>query len=547
VAERLFGVETEYALTAISAGGQSLDRAQIIEGLMHLARRTLPHLPDEYSGGMFLQNGARFYVDAGHHPEFTTPELGNPWDAVRYIQAGERILVRLATEQPADPRAAPILFFRCNVDYGGAGSTWGCHESYMHRADASRLPKEIIPHLVSRLIYTGAGGFNNLSAGIEFTLSPRVPHISNEISSESTHSRGIFHTKDEPLCGTGHHRLHILCGESLCSELSTWLKVGPTALVIAMAEAGLCPGEAVRLRSPVEAMRAFASDPTCTAVVQSASGRRLTAIDIQRHYAGLAEEHAHDPFMPPWAGEVCRQWRAILDRLEGAPDSVATTLDWGIKLALYKDRARRHGLAWGSLAAWSRVADRLAEALGRAEPRRPPLTAELVMRADSPVANEVARLTPFVRNNGLSWSCLRSFLDLRQELFEIDMRFGQLGDGGIFATLDAAGALAHRVPGVDDIEHAVENPPDVARARRRGELVRQLSSDDDRYTCDWQGVWDWQQARMIDLADPFAPAPDWKEWTEDDEGFLLRAIPSRLHHQLTSLRNRARTRAARPR
>src|SRR5262249_10940398 len=151
-----------------------------------------------------------------------------------------------------------------------------------------------------------------------------------------TGQRGIFHTKDEPLCGNGYHRLHILCGESLCGDLSSWLKVGTTALVVALTEAGLRPGNAVQLRAPVEAMRLFASDPTCAAVAETKSGERVTALVIQRHYLTQAEAPLRARFMPPWADEVCRRWRAVLDGLRGGWESAATSLDWAIKLALYR-------------------------------------------------------------------------------------------------------------------------------------------------------------------------------------------------------------------
>jgi hypothetical protein len=541
VAERLFGVETEYALTAIGARGQSLARAPAVEALMHLARTTLPCLPDEFSGGLFLQNGARFYIDAGLHPECTTPEVSNPWDAVRYVQAGERVLLRLVTAVAEKRRTGQLLLMRCNVDYGGMRSTWGCHESYMHRVDPRSLPKQIIPHLVSRLIYTGAGGFDNRSAGIEFLLSPRVAHMTTEVSGESTHNRGIFHTKDEPLCGGGYHRLHILCGESLCSELATWLKIGTTALVVALIEAGVSPGEAVQLRTPVLAMRTFAQDPACTAAAESLGGKRLRAIDIQRHYLACAEAHVGDAFMPPWAGEVCRQWRAVLDRLQGGPQAVTTTLDWAIKHALFKEHVRRRGLVWESLPLWSNVARRLAAALARTPRREQPLTADLVLGADSPVAGEVTRLAPVMHANGLSWNCFGSLLNLRQELFEIDMRFGQLGNTGIFAALDASGALSHRV---DDVEHAIEHPPAVPRARQRGELVRQLSGAKERYTCDWQGVWDHRSGRVIDLGDPFAAASEWKKCSGED--LALRGLPARLREHFALLRGRGRTHGTAP-
>jgi len=54
--------------------------------------------------------------------------------------------------------------------------------------------------------------------GLRFTLSPRVRFLEREVSNNSTRDRGIFHTKDETLAADGYHRLHIICGESLCSE-----------------------------------------------------------------------------------------------------------------------------------------------------------------------------------------------------------------------------------------------------------------------------------------------------------------------------------------
>src|SRR4029077_17556265 len=93
--------------------------------------------------------------------------------------------------------------------------------------------------------------------------------------------------------------------------------------------------------------------------------QRLTAIAIQRHYLTRAEAHVSDPFMPPWAGEVCDRWRAVLDALSAGWESAATSLDWAIKLALYREQARRSGLDWESLRTWTGVAARLTAALGR--------------------------------------------------------------------------------------------------------------------------------------------------------------------------------------
>jgi proteasome accessory factor A len=507
VAERLIGIETEYALSAVDARGARVNHGQVLDALMRNARQRFRHLPDELARGMFLENGARFYIDCGGHPEFTTPECSNPWDAVRYIRAGEAMLLQLADRRTS--------IFRCNVDYV-TGAAWGMHENYMHQADPRLLPKQMIPHLVSRIIYTGAGGFVNQSPGLEFTLSPRAAHLEVPTSHDSTTNRPIFHTKDEDLCDGRYHRLHLVCGESLCSDLATWLRMGTTALVLALCEAGVRPGEKVGLRNPVLAMRAFADDPTCRATAEASGGRRLSALAIQRHYLELAEAHVGHALMPTWAPEVCRRWRAVLDALESGWESMATTLDWAIKLALYRDRTRRRDLPWESLEPWTFVAKSLTAALQAKSPTSR-LTAELALSPDGPIVHDAWALNDMLDDAGLDWSGLGPFLRTRDELREIDTRFGQLGPEGLFARLDAAGALTHRVEGIDDIDRAVATPPDVPRARVRGELVRTLAGSALRYACDWDGVWDDESGNWVDLSDPFAASSGWNR----EEDFAL--------------------------
>ena len=511
MAERLMGIETEYAVSAMYPGGGSIEQNELVNRLLGLARGKLVHLPD-IGGGLYLGNGARFYLDYGNHPELTTPECTNPWDVVRYILAGERILADLAQELARD-LGVEVMVFKSNVDYGSRWVTWGCHESYMHRAQPYTLSEQIIPHLVTRIIYTGAGGFNSQSSGLEFTLSPRVPHLANVESNNSTSDRGIFHTKDESLTRPGFHRLHIICGESLCSETAMWLKVATTALVVAMAEAGLRPGLAVGLHSPLKAMQTIASDPSCSALVETVGGRRQSALEIQYHYLSLAEQHLANSRMPPWAEEVCRRWREMLNLLLDAPESVET-LDWGIKRALYANYANSRGVAWDSLPHWTRVLAGLRLVLDDSDEYERPLTADFILNNVSLAKPAMERFNDFLEEKGLSWNALDSVFKLRQELLEIDMRFGQLGENGVFAGLDRAGVLAHHIPGVEAIEEAISEPPAVGRARIRGEVIRRLAGQKGNYQCDWQGIFDAGTNRLLDLSEPFESAERWLEYEQ---------------------------------
>lgn len=154
----LFGLETEYGFTPLGPDGSLLDRTEIAAELMAEARARVPHLPDVASLGIFLANGSRLYVDRGIHPEVSTPECSDPGELVAYVRAGERVLAEAARAVERGRPGSRILLFACNVEYGGTGETWGCHESYLHRGSNVRMGRSIIPHLVSRIVYTGGGG-----------------------------------------------------------------------------------------------------------------------------------------------------------------------------------------------------------------------------------------------------------------------------------------------------------------------------------------------------------------------------------------------------
>lgn len=509
-AVRIFGAETEYAVAGPSDGNR--DRAVLVNQLMDEARRRLRWLLDRHGSGMFLENGSRFYIDSGLHPELSTPECTTPWEVVRYLLAGDWILVDLVNHIEKVRWGSPrILVFKGNVDYSGTQATWGAHESYAHRAPVESMPEPLIPHLTSRIIYCGSGGFNPLSPGLEFTLSPRSHHLNRVISDNSTHHRGIFHTKDESLSSNGDRRLHILCGDSLFSETALWLKFGTTALVVALIEAGVCSGKKTALKSPLSAVKTFAADPQCRIVARLAAGGRATALQLQHHYLALAEAHLGQPFMPDWAGEVCRRWRAMLEALAEGPAAVAATLDWGIKLAIYRDRAARRGFSWQALADWSFVLRQLHAALvADPETGAQKLTPEMVRDPGHPVGREAEKLARFLLTRRLNWNELGDFLALRDEFFEIETRFGQLGEAGVFNALDRAGRLAHHVPGIDRIDEAMTDPPEVGRARLRGLEVRRLAGSEGKYQCDWQGIWDFTERRWLDLSDPFKGAAEWQ-------------------------------------
>lgn len=536
---RLFGLETEYAFAALSAAGVRLPSNMALPHLMEAVKGMIPSLPDRRAHlGMFLANGARLYVDCGH-PELATAEVTHPADLCRHVLAGDELLKAAGAAAIRGANAIHSIFLgRSNIGYGRFGTTWGCHESYGYTNSANEIRQLLIPHFVSRIIYTGAGGFDNQSPGLRFLVSPRVAQLRKAVSERSTADRGIFHTKFEPLNSAGQYRLHVICGEGLRSHRAMWLKAATTALLLALFDAGAAGtrrNELLTLADPVEAMRAFSADPTGHVQAPMAeSGTRMTALEIQRSYLELVERHAGDAILPDWAPLACRRWREVLERLEHGPSALARTLDWAVKRALFHQHAERRAVPPSTWPVWTEIFTSLQLSLNQAaelnETLVPLITPDLLL-PDHPIAGRVRELTPLLKRHDLDWSQLEHVLQVRQELFALDTRYSEIGGASLFETMDRAGVLEHACDDVDDVASAVATPPSGGRAEIRGREIVRLSNEQRlraagnpvttlsraSILADWDGIWDYGRAKVLNLEDPFETEVRWRDMTHEEK------------------------------
>lgn len=533
----LGGAETEYAFWSLEERQRADWRAreQACGRLIRKAQQTLPSLPGHISSGLFLCNGGRLYSDQGH-PEYATPELSDPWRHVQYVQAGDALVSELAAGVGA-------AVARGNVDYSGTLATYGDHESYLYfRTDVGRLADQIIPHLVSRIIYTGAGGLNAANPGIEFTISPRgTCHIHDRVSSSSTAGRALVHTRDEPLCGGSYKRLHLICGEGLMSQHGIFLRFGVTALVVVMADNGVPVNSGVQLRDPVKALHVFAADTTCRATADTTDGKRLTALDIQRHTLGVIRAQLGRSFMPEWAGRVADALEQMLDRLEEGAAGVKRRLDWAIKWNIYSDFLHSQDLVWDRVEQLNKVLQRIgirgvgpAGRMLRRSTLRDPVLAAMLIAEQPPEPAPQTDVVHAMAQQGIVREEAERFLAARGRLCELDFRFGQLDAGGIFNTLVKAGVLDHRVEGVGDITTAMTEPP-PGRAALRGQWIRELGGPRCRAACEWDRILDLRANRWLDLRDPFGRGAEWVTIAAAEEAQsepLTRARQLRDLHEL---------------
>lgn len=454
------GLETEYGFTPYDCDGRALDRAVFTQHLVSLAARRYPSLYGSNIYDVFLSNGGRLYADAGMgllNTEFSTPECESPLVLVAHVRAGDRLLASAARELESEQADLEKAFItKTNFDYSGRvghlGHTSGSHENFLHTAPQTVLESQLVPHLITRIVYTGGGGFSDRSSKLDFLLSPRVPFLENVSSVGSHEKRGIFNTRQEPLSQSRFGRLHLLCGEGVRCDVTEYLRFGVTALIVLLIDSGATPAEDVEI-DPLVAMNAVTRDLDCAEKVARIGGVPASAIDVQRHYLCEVQNRLGGAHLPEWAESVCQRWATVLDALERDPMTMAGTLDWPTKLGLYRAFAADKGLDWERLTQVSAGAPR----------------------------------------------------EVRAAFFELDIRFGDISDDSPFSAISDDPSYDRLVTD-QEIDIAVRTPPQGTRARLRGEWVSQLAHDQRRNWCDWNRIRNRLEQKSLRFDDPFGRA-----------------------------------------
>jgi proteasome accessory factor A len=438
VQRRIYGLENEYGVTCTLRGQRRLSPDEVAR---YLFRRVVSW---GRSSNVFLANGARLYLDVGSHPEYATPECDSLHDLVAHDKAGERILEQLlegAEQRLREEGIRGVVYlFKNNTD--SAGNSYGCHENYLtsRRDDFSSYTEVLIPFLVSRQIYAGAGKVLQTARGSVFCVSQRAEHIWEGVSSATTRSRPIINTRDEPHADAERYRrLHVIVGDSNMSEYATYLKVGATGLLLRMLEAPNVVLRDMTLENPIRAIREISHDMTCRRLVRLANGREVSALDIQREYLDRAIRFAERNDLSPQEKQALDMWEHVVEGLESDPLSLDRECDWVTKYKLVEAFRARHDL---------------------------PLSSPRVALVD-------LQYHDISRGRGLFW---------------------KLQDRG----------LVERVITDADADEAVDTPPQTTRARLRGEFVRKAKEHKRDYTVDWVHLKLNDQAqRTVLCKDPF--------------------------------------------
>ncbi len=302
-----------------------------------------------------LTNGARYYVDHAH-PELSTPECADARSVVVFDRAAERILQRsMAAARHLLPEGQEIVVYKNNSD--GKGNSYGCHENYLmdRTVPFGRIVTHAMTHFITRQIFTGAGKVGSEAGGVApgevpYQLTQRADFFEEEVGLETTLKRPIVNTRDEPHSDAQkYRRLHVIVGDANLSEVATFLKVGTTALVLAMVEDDALPRDLV-FAAPVTTIRRVSYDRTLRRPLELTDGSTITALEVQWELLDRARKYAESHGLEAVGGDVARlvleRWESVLAGLEGEPMDLADQLDWVAKYRLLEAYRERHGLDW---------------------------------------------------------------------------------------------------------------------------------------------------------------------------------------------------------
>jgi len=442
VERRIVGMENEYGVTCTLRGQRRLSADEVAR---YLFRRVVSW---GRSSNVFLENGARLYLDVGSHPEYATPECDSLYELVAHDKAGERVMEGLlhSAEDRLEEEGirGEVYLFKNNTD--SAGNSYGCHENYLvaRQGDFQHILDTLIPFLVSRQVFSGAGKVLQTARGPVYCLAQRAEHIWEGVSSATTRSRPIINTRDEPHADAERYRrLHVIAGDSNMSEYATYAKVGSTLALLQMLEEAVVFRD-LGLENPIRALREISHDLTCRRRVRLANGRELSALDIQWEYLERVLRYSRAHSFPPQVEAAVQMWEHLLTGLEKDPLSLHRECDWVAKYHLVEEYRRRGGLD----------------------------------------------------------------LDDARVLL-LDLMYHDVSrQRGLYYILERRG-LVDRVVTDDDVERALLQPPQTTRARLRGEFIKAAKAARRDFTVDWVHLKLNDQAqRTVLLKDPFRAADE---------------------------------------
>jgi len=370
---RILGTETEYGIIARSPGNADpVDNS--LRLISHCPRLPAPTALWDYENenpfldargytvegeperpgvnynrqlNKILPNAGRLYVD-GAHPEYSTPECSHPREIVAYERAGDTFVTECLANLNTSVGKDEFRVYRHNSD--GKGNSFGYHENYLisRKIPFEHIAEVLLPFFVSRPIFCGSGkvGAENGTDPTSYQISQRADFLECLYDLNTMVNRPIINTRDEPHTQqTQFRRFHVIVGDANMCEVSTFLKVGTTAIVMDMLEnQGALPH--IELADPVTAIKQVSRDLTVKVSLPLQNGQHTTALEIQQSFLHAAHEFYSTRELSPLTKDVLIRWESVLKKLDQDPTKLDREVDWVAKHTMIESYMDRKICSW---------------------------------------------------------------------------------------------------------------------------------------------------------------------------------------------------------
>lgn len=352
---RIIATEMEY-LASVPLGRDSYSRSVI---------RSAQFLLESSLNSQFLPNASRLYPDV-EHVEYAGGEGLGPREAVCVEMAGQFIIASAADER--GDKDGPLYRRTGTGHTPGLGTSLGYHQNlltprYERIEDQKRDAQVMGAHLATRVIWSGSG-----MVGEKFVFSQKAHDVArdrHEIIRVGYYGDRTA-KRNKPLlawsAGSGSsmeshaknwERMEIRYADAVHSPWARYMSLATASLVLRLCEHRDKFPETrwrdVMLGNLPKTALNSSSDTSFKQLHHTVSGKRFTALQIQRQFAEMA--HAliteHDVLLPQDEVEAVYEWLRICDDLEQVdftnPDTLMRISDRVEWAARYRAIARRAG------------------------------------------------------------------------------------------------------------------------------------------------------------------------------------------------------------
>ncbi|MCW7072154.1 MAG: proteasome accessory factor PafA2 family protein [Methanophagales archaeon] len=326
----------------------------------------------------FLRNGSRIYICTGGHLEIATPECRDAFEVLKYDkaaelfmqigveEANERLRKRLGKQGQgrgkggrggsAHATHVSIQCWKANVEIDKRYSR-GTHESYIVKRKKF-VGKEglLVPFLVLRKIFFGAGGFvaekaggergagrgeRGARGGLKYVISPKAM-VSKRVLTESPSQWPILSTRDEPLSAKDFYRVHVTSGEGVRSEVTRLLNNALTSYVIDAIECGKIT-HIEEIWNPLQTFKEISANTNGEGGwrIKLMNRRTESAIDyLNSYYLAAIEELFAERETSYWDKYVLDTFKRLCDKFgQGLLEDpfVVRRLEWVLKWWVLKN------------------------------------------------------------------------------------------------------------------------------------------------------------------------------------------------------------------